>query len=152
MSIFRYIKDEMSYKERGTYIDLIVAVGVAANYVWAIMERQQAVPFTEVAFQGPMIRAILISVVATIVLHILYAIFTGGKDTQEDQRDRQIARFGDWVSLFPLAAGALTGLVLAMYDQHHFWIANAIYAGFFLSSMTGSVTRIIAYRRGLAVA
>lgn len=141
----------MGYKERGTYIDLIVAIGVAVTYAWNIFRLQQTVNLTEVAFQGPMIRAIIISIVATIVLHIIYGIFSSGKDTQEDQRDRQIARFGDWTGLFPLAAGALGGLILALYGQHHFWIANSIYAGFFISSITGSITRIVAYRRGLAV-
>lgn len=149
MSTFHYIKDEMGYKERGAYIDLIIAAGVAIWYAWRIFQMQLSTPLTDVAFQGPMLRAVVISVVATIVLHIIYGILTGRSDTQEDQRDRQISRFGDWVSLFPLSAGALTGMILAMYDQHHFWIANAIYAGFFLSAMTGSITRLIAYRRGL---
>lgn len=142
----------MGYRERGTYIDLLVAVLVAAKYVWDIYRLQLEVPIAEVAFQGPMVRAVMVSVVATIVLHIVYAIFTGAKDTQEDQRDRQITRFGDWLSLFPLAAGALAGMILAMYGAHHFWIANSIYAGFFISAITGSIARIIVYRRGLAVA
>lgn len=36
MSKFHYIKYEMGYKERGTYIDLIVAIGVFLKYVWDI--------------------------------------------------------------------------------------------------------------------
>lgn len=142
----------MGYKERGTWIDLIVALGVFVNYIRELYVLQLNGPLTEVAFQGPMLRAIVISVVATIVLQILYGILSGNTGSQEDIRDRQISRFGDWVSLFPLAAGSLTGLILAMYGQHHFWIANAIYAGFFISSMTGSITRLIVYRRGLGVA
>lgn len=152
MSLLRYINDEMGYKERGTYIDLIVAVGVAAKYVLDIYRLQLVDPLTEVAFQGPMVRAIIISVVATIVLHIIYGILTGGKDTQEDQRDRQVSRFGDWISLFPLASGAGMGLVLAMVGAHHFWIANVIYAGFFISAIAGNITRIILYRRGPSIA
>lgn len=142
------MKYEMGYKERGTYIDLIVAVGVFLKYVWDIFRLQLEVPLTEVAFRDPMFFAILISVVATIILHIVYAILSGSKDTQEDQRDRQISRFGDWVGMFPLSAGAMAGLLLAMYDLPHFWVANAIFAGFFVSSIVGSVTRLIGYRRG----
>ncbi len=151
MSTFLYIVDEMGYKERGSYMDLIVTVGVAAKYVWDIYRLQLLTPLTGVAFQGPMVRAILLSVVATIILHIIYAILTGSKDTKEDQRDRQVSRFGDWISLFPLASGAFAGLILAMYGAHHFWIANAIYAGFFISAITGNIARIIVYRRGLMV-
>ena len=146
------MKYEMGYKERGTYIDLIVAVGVFAKYVLDIYRLQLEAPLTEVAFRDPMFYAILISVVATIILHIVYAILSGSKDTQEDQRDRQISRFGDWVGMFPLASGAMLGLLLAMFDQPHFWIANAIFVGFFVSSVVGSVVRLWAYRRGMAVA
>lgn len=142
----------MGYKERGTYIDLIVAVGVFLKYAWDIFRLQQEGPLTQVAFRGPMFNAILVSVAATIVLHIVYAILSGNNDTQEDQRDRQISRYGDWLSLYPLASCAMAGLLLAMYDQHHFWIANAIFVGFFASSVVGSVTRLVAYRRGMAVA
>lgn len=151
MSNLDYIKYEMGYKERGTYIDLIVAVGVALKYVWDIYRLQLEAPLSEVAFRNPMFSAILISVIATIVLHIVYAILSGSKDTQEDQRDRQIGRFGDWVGLFPLSSGAMLGLLLAMFDQPHFWIANAVFAGFFVSSITSSITRLILYRRGLGV-
>lgn len=151
MSNLDYIKYEMGYKERGTYIDLIVAVGVALKYVWDIYRLQLEAPLSEVAFRNPMFSAILISVIATIVLHIVYAILSGSNDTQEDQRDRQIGRFGDWVGLFPLSSGAMLGLLLAMFDQPHFWIANAVFAGFFVSSITSSITRLILYRRGLGV-
>ena len=152
MSTFDYIKNEMSYKERGTWIDLAVAAYVAVSYTWSILAGRNGLPLMEVAFRGPMFRAILISIGATIALHIIYAIFSGDTSAQEDQRDRQVSRFGDWVSLFPLSVGALAGLVLAMYDQHHFWIAHAIFLGFFLSSITGSITRLIAYRRGTGMA
>ena len=152
MSKFDYIKYEMSYRERGTYIDLIVAVGVLIKFALDIFRLQLAVPLTEVGFRGPMFRAIIISVVATIVLHIVYTILSGSNDTQEDQRDRQISRFGDWVGLFPLASGAMLGLLLAMFDQPHFWVANIIFAGFYLSSIVGSVTRLVGYRRGFGFA
>lgn len=152
MSNFHYMKYEMGYKERGTYIDLIVAVGVFLKYLWDIYRLQLETPLTEVAFRGPMFFAILVSVVATIVLHVVYAILSGSNDTQEDQRDRQISRFGDWVGLFPLASGAMLALLLAMYDQSHFWVANSIFAGFYLSSIVGSVTRLVGYRRGFGFA
>ncbi len=46
-------------------------------------------------------------------------------------------------------AGALGGLALAMLRAEPFWIANAIYLGFFLSAILGSIAKIVAYRRGL---
>src|SRR5690554_877532 len=95
MSSFSYVRDAMGYKERSTWIELVVAVGVFLWYLAAISGRVRGTPIADVAFQGPMIRATLLSIVATIVLHFAYAIVVGSRDTQEDQRDRQVARFRD---------------------------------------------------------
>ncbi len=152
MSSFSYVRDAMGYKERSTWIELVVAVGVFLWYLAAISGRVRGTPIADVAFQGPMIRATLLSIVATIVLHFAYAIVVGSRDTQEDQRDRQVARFGDWVGMWPLVFGAGTALVLAMLELDHFWVANAIYGGFVVSSVTTSVARLVAYQRGLSLA
>ena len=40
-------------------------------------------------------------------------------------------------------------LILAAAEADHFWIANTIYLAFVLSTVTGSVAKIVAYRRGL---
>ncbi len=152
MSTFRYIRDEMGYKERSTYIELLVTIGVFIWYLTVIAGRFQPDAVADIAFQGPLIRAVIISVVATIVLHVLYGIFTGNKDTTEDLRDRQVSRFGDWVGMWPLIIGTLFALGMSMLEREHFWIANFIYAGFVASSVTNSVSRLIAYRRGLGLA
>jgi hypothetical protein len=152
MSNFSYIRDAMGYKERSTWIELVVAAGVFLWYLTVIAGRVRGTPVADVAFQGPLIRATVISIVATIVLHILYAILAGSRDTQEDQRDRQVARYGDWVGLWPLVLGAGAALVLAMLEVDHFWVANAIYVGFVVSSLTNSVSRLLAYQRGLSLA
>lgn len=44
--------------------------------------------------------------------------------------------------------GAVTTMLLAMTEADYFWIANAMYLAFVLSSLLGSVTKIFAYRRG----
>ena len=149
MSNLSYTRDAMGYRERGTWIELLVAAGVFVWYLQLILRRMQGTAIADVGFQGPMIRAVVISIVATIVVHILYAIFTGSTDTQEDQRDKQVSRFGDWVGMWPLVVGAGGALTLTILELDHFWIANAIYIGFVVSSLASSVARLIAYRRGL---
>ena len=36
-----------------------------------------------------------------------------------------------------------------MRTTRPFWIANAVYLGFVLSAVVGSVAKVVAYRRGL---
>ena len=40
--------------------------------------------------------------------------------------------------------------MLALAKADYFWIANAIYLGFVLWAVAGSVVRLVAYRRGLS--
>jgi hypothetical protein len=66
-----------------------------------------------------------------------------------DVRDREISRFGEYASRWLVIAGAAAGLVMAMARWDYFWIANVIYLGFVLWAITGSVVKLVAYRRGL---
>ncbi len=65
-----------------------------------------------------------------------------------DQRDREINRFGDYIGQSFVIVGGVAALGLAMAELSYFWIANAIYLGFVLSSILGSTAKIVAYRWG----
>ena len=67
---------------------------------------------------------------------------------QKDQRDREIHRFGEYIGQSFVVIGGVAALVLAMAEADHFWIANAIYLAFVLSSVLGCAAKIVAYRRG----
>jgi hypothetical protein len=67
---------------------------------------------------------------------------------KKDQRDREIYRFGEYIGQSFVVIGGVTALLMAMAEWDHFWIANVIYLTFVLSAILGSVTKIIAYRRG----
>jgi len=64
-------------------------------------------------------------------------------------RDKEIYRFGEYASRWCIVAGAAAGFFMALAKADYFWIANAIYLGFVLWAVTGSVIRLVAYRRGL---
>lgn len=149
MSSFSYTPSGMSFKERGTWVELLTMVGVFAWYATVILERAGGGPLADVTFRGPMIRAVIISIVLTIVLHIIVAMLNPKDANEEDVRDREIGRFGDYVGMWPLVACAIGALILSIEELDHFWIANVLYVGFFLSAATGAVAKLIAYRFGL---
>ena len=68
---------------------------------------------------------------------------------KRDVRDDEIERARGYIGVSPLVIGGLVVLGMAMVQVHHFWIANVMYLSFVLSSVFSSVTKIIAYRRGL---
>lgn len=48
-----------------------------------------------------------------------------------------------------LVIAGIAVIALCALEAQAFWIANAMYAGFVVSSFSGGVARVIAYRRGL---
>jgi Mn2+/Fe2+ NRAMP family transporter len=125
----------MATEERRAWIMAVVAVIAYAVYVAVVAGG---------ASYGP---ALLWTIGAAIVANIVLGILFAGRDPR-DQRDREIARFGDTVGQSLLVVGALAALVLALVEADYFWIANAIYLGFVLSAVLGSVAKLFAYRKG----
>jgi hypothetical protein len=139
----------MSHEERTTWASILVTVLVVGGYVRTVLERSHVVPLVEVAYIGPMIWSIVLGIVGAIVAAILLGIASPKEAGASDQRDREIGRFGEYVGRAFLVVGSLAALVLAMLEARHFWIANALFLGFALSSLLEGIAKLVAYRRGL---
>lgn len=133
-------------EERSAWITgALAAVGYPV-YLALVLTGSTGRPVAERDFAWPMIWVIVGSVVASMVLHAVFRVYTDGAPNRRDERDRQIGRWADHTGQAFVIVGALGGLVLAMLRLDPFWIANAIYLGFFLSALLGSAAKIIAYR------
>lgn len=139
----------MSYEEKGTWAYVVVGVAVFAWYVAWVLSAADGGPLAEVAYQRPLVTAIVVSVVATVVGRVLLEIVRPSESTRPDVRDKEVSRFGDYVGgqvLSVLGAGVLA---LAIADADTFWIAQALYAAYVIQMVVSSATKIVAYRRGL---
>ena len=136
----------MAYEEKGAWSFLVVTVGGYAAYLLVILGREG--PLAEVSYVPAMLWVIGGAIVASILLRIIFAIASPKDAEKMDQRDREINRFGDYVGQSFVVLGGVGALVLSWVEADHFWIANEIYLTFVLSAILGSVTKIIAYRRG----
>ena len=140
----------MSYEEKGTWIYLVVAVVGYTVYLSLVLPQVVAgVPVTDVDYVPVMLWTIGGAIVVTIVLRILVEIVFPSESTKGDVRDREIDRLGTRVGSSFIVIGALGALVLAMLEADWFWIANVIYLCFVLSALLESITRLVAYRRGV---
>ncbi|MDI2099282.1 hypothetical protein [Ruicaihuangia caeni] len=137
-------------EERSAWIMLVLAAVGYPVYLALLLGGLEGRPLTEAEFAWPMLWTIGGSILASFVLHALFRVFTDLDNNTRDERDRQISRWADHTGQAFVVAGALAGLVLAMLRLDVFWIANAIYLGFFLSAVLGSIAKIIAYRRGFS--
>ncbi|HEU4464890.1 MAG TPA: hypothetical protein VFR98_00065 [Agromyces sp.] len=140
----------MSYEEKGTWVYLAVSVAGYGVYLSLLLPQlASGVAVEDVDYVAPMLWTIGGAIVAAIVGRILVEIVFPSESTKGDVRDREIDRLGTRVGGSFVVIGALGALVLSMLEADWFWIANVVYLCFVLSALLESITRLVAYRRGV---
>ena len=139
----------MSYEEKGTWAYLVASAGAYAVYLAIILGRLLQTPVAEVPYISVLLWTTGASMVASTAGRVLLETASRSDSRRRDVRDKEIYRFGEYASRWFLVAGAAAALVMAMAKADYFWIANAIYLGFVLWAVAGSVLKLVAYRRGL---
>lgn len=139
----------MSYEEKGTWAYLVTSVAVWVGYALILWRRADGGALADVPYVAPLLWAVGLSVLANVVGRVLAEIVRPSESYQADVRDREVARFGDYVGGLVLSVLVAGILVLALVEADHFWIANAIYLAFVVQVVVSSVARLVAYRRGL---
>jgi hypothetical protein len=139
----------MSYEEKGTWAYLVAVAGAYAVYLAIILERLQGTPVAEVPYGWVLLWTAVASVVASTAGRTLIETARPSDSHRRDVRDKEIYRFGEYASRWFVVGGAAAGFALALARADYFWIANAIYLGFVLWAIAGSVVKLVAYRRGL---
>lgn len=138
----------MTYEQRGTWVYLLVVLGTYGVYLGIVLSQLGTTAAGDIDYVGPLLWSIGISIGAAIVLRILVELLTPKASQRTDDRDRDIARTSERLGVWPLVAGALGALILAILRADHFWIANAIYLGFAAQAVLTSIIRLALYRRG----
>jgi len=138
----------MTLGERRSWTLLVVAVAAYGVYLVLVVGRSASVPLVEVDYVPALLWSIGAAIVAGILIGIALGLVTPKRDWKKDVRDRDIAAAGDRVGQAFLVLGGVAALLLAVVEAPYFYIANAVYLCFVLSSVLGSVTRVVLYRRG----
>lgn len=149
----------MSHEERSTWVGGVVTMLAALWYGWEIGGMFGQVPVDQLAYQRPLIIAVVAMIVGNIVGAIALAIgaavraeVTGEGSADEldrkDERDTSIGARGDRVGFYVVTIATVGVLALAMLERPYFWIANAAFAGLVVSGLVGTVVKLVAYRRG----
>lgn len=143
----------MVYEERNVWASLVVSVIGVTVYVVLVLVQAGGGPLADVDWVPLMLWTIGASIVAAILVSIVWGMLAGMRDPdgvgKSDQRDRDIAHMSTRVGQAFLIIAGLGVIVLCAFQADWFWIANAMFFGFALSSIVGGVASVIAYRRGL---
>ncbi len=138
----------MSVSEKRAWIGVIVTTVAYTSYLVIVLGRIGSGALVDGPYAWTLVGTVVGAILASILLDVISSLFAPRGAAAKDQRDREINRLGDYIGQSFLIVGAVTALCLAMIDVPSFWIANAIYLGFVLSAILGSIAKIIAYRRG----
>jgi drug/metabolite transporter (DMT)-like permease len=139
----------MTYEERTTWAQLLVAIVGTLAYVVIVLGKADGGPLVDVAYQSTMLWVIGLSIVASILLSITFSILSGERSFRSDQRDKEISAFGTRMGQAWIVIGALAAMLMAMAEWDWFWIANSLYFGFVIGAMFEGVAKVVAYRRGI---
>ncbi|MFF2520649.1 hypothetical protein [Streptomyces liangshanensis] len=138
----------MSSEEKRAWIMAVVTVAAYGVYLAVIGGRAGGGPLADVSYVPALLWTVGAAILLSIVLNIAVALASPEDAGRKDQRDREINRFGEYVGQSFLVVGGVAALVMAMAELDYFWIANAVYLAFVLSSILGSAAKLVAYRRG----
>lgn len=138
----------MSSEEKRTWIDVVVAVGVAVVYFATVLSKVPGTDVATIAYVWPMLTAIGVGIGASIVLNMAAAMASPKDAGKTDVRDKEINRRGEYVGFYVMSLAAIVPMGLAMAKAEQFWIANALYLAFVLAALASSIVKIVAYRRG----
>ena len=139
----------MTYEERTTWAQLLVAIVGTLAYIVIVLGKADGGPLVDVAYQSTMLWVIGLSIVASILLSITFSIVSGERSFRSDQRDKEISAFGTRMGQAWIVIGALAAMLMAMAEWDWFWIANSIYFGFIIGALFEGVAKVVAYRRGI---
>lgn len=139
----------MSYEERGQWVYLVATTAAYGAYLILTLGRAgDATPLPEIDYQPIMLWTIGAAIIGSILGRILIEIVRPSDSRREDVRDRDIGRFGEYVSGIILGIGMVGPFILTLVEADHFWIANAIYLVFVVQAGAGALIKLVAYRRG----
>ena len=139
----------MTHQEKRAWIMLVVSAAAYGVYVALILSRAGGHPLVRVPYAAALLWTVGAAVGASIVAETALGVVNRGDSRLNDERDRQIGTLGDRVGSSFVVIGAVAAMLMAMAGWDRFWIANVIYLCFFLSAILGSITKVIAYRKGL---
>jgi len=141
--------NDMVYEEKVAWAGLIISIIHFTVYLGVLLSRAAATPMPETPYVDAMLWSIGAGIVAMIIVSIVAAVTTSRDGHETDIRDNQIKARAEFTSRGFLIAGALAALIFAMFEWDHFWIANVLYLGFFLSALLEAITKIALYRGGV---
>jgi hypothetical protein len=137
----------VTHQEKRAWIMLAVSAVAYVVYAVTVLSGADGHPLARAPYAAALLWTVGAAILTSIAAETALGVVNPRASRLKDARDRQIGQLGDYTGSSFVIIGAVAAMLMAMAGWDRFWIANVIYLCFFLSAITGSVTKIIAYRR-----
>ena len=137
----------MTFQEKSAIAMTGVLLLVYGTYFTIVGKWLATSPPDEIRYQPLMIVAIIPLAILAAVSHIVIALMNPKEAEAYDERDRLIALRGERIGGYVLGVVVFVGLVLAMGEVHHFYIANGLLLGWVLAEIIDNASKVVLYRR-----
>jgi hypothetical protein len=140
----------MSYREKSTWIALVLDLGIYGYYTWTLYEVMQTGQTETFQYGRLLVSLIVILVIAAIVLESIAA----GASPKEanapaDERESLIALKATNVAYTVATVGALTAAGFIAFGQvAPFYIANGLFLAIVFAEIVRNAIQIVRFRRG----
>ncbi|OCA84122.1 hypothetical protein A8F94_15480 [Bacillus sp. FJAT-27225] len=148
----------MTYQEKKGIVSLISTILIFAAYCLYMIPRHPGVGLESMEtfrYWGFFVLnltffSIIAHIVISIIFNILFRITTNEKEPKfEDELDKMIGLKAFRNSFFVFVLGFLTAMATLVFTQPSQMMFIILIASGFLSDLTGSVTRLYHYRKGV---
>lgn len=139
----------MRFREMSAWF---IAGSLTVGYAWyaaTVVGQAEGVPVADIEYQGTAVAAAVVVTVLIATAHIVMAGMGHTEPKREGYSSKTIGGYGGHIRGVVLAAGAVLGTALAMFEADYFWIANVALAGLVLSEIAAAGAQIVSHRRGV---
>ncbi len=139
----------MAFEEKSAWVYAAISITFPVLYFAMVLGQLPRLAAGDIEFTVPLVAVVVGAIALTIAAHIVLAVAAPEDAGKRDQRDKDINRYGEYVGGLVTSVAMVVPFILTLAEVEHFWIANTIYLAFVLGAASGSIAKIVAYRRGL---
>jgi len=149
----------MTYQEKRSVVSIVSTMAVYTVYCLYIFQKYQngsLNPSEDIRFWGIIILIfipiqIVVNIIITIVFTIIHAIVTREEDDPDltDERDKIIGLKANQISYVIVSVGFLLSMIPLVMGLAPFVMINIVYFSFNAAEITGSISQLFFYQRGV---
>lgn len=141
----------MSFREKSLLASIVTMVWVWGYYFYKVYTWSQDGLMTMSALGGALVTAVVMTIVVSVVAHILIAgrLAIDDEVPDGDERDRAVVERASHLSSYLLVGGVVAAVIAALITERLEFTLNVLLLHFVISELARYALQLHYYRRGI---